>query len=92
MPWVDKIVATMTELKSSNWIAQETRSQAANGNKLEICNFQDTTTCLLLYQILMISVVHSATTTNSPKTNGTTKYFDFLFFLINLCTYNNKIK
>ena len=73
MPWVDKIVATMTELKSSNWIAQETRSQAANGNKLENWNLQDLATCLLHYQNLMTSVEHNATIANSPKTNGTTK-------------------
>ena len=61
------------EMKSSNWIAQETRSQAANGNKLEICNLQDQATCLLHFQNLMISVELSATTTNSPKTIWTTK-------------------
>jgi len=57
MPWVDKIVATMTELKSSNWIAQETRSQAANGNQLEICNLQEEATWLLHFQNLMIFAI-----------------------------------
>ena len=57
MPWVDKIVATMTELKSSNWIAQETRSQAANGKKLEICKFQDMTMYQFLSQNLMNYVI-----------------------------------
>ena len=71
MPWVDGMVPS--EMKSSNWIAQETRSQAANGNKLEICNLQDQTTWLLHYQNLMMSVKCSATTTKSPKTDGTTK-------------------
>ena len=55
MLWVDKMKTTIPELKSSNWIAQETRSQAANGNKLEICNFQDLIMCLLQYQKLMKS-------------------------------------
>ena len=91
MPWVEKMKTTITEMKSSNWIAQETRSQAANGNKLEICNLQDQTTCLLHFRNLMISVEHSAATTNSPKTIGPTKkHFDFLFFLIILCTNKNK--
>ena len=44
------------ELKSSNWIAQETRSQAAVGKKLEICNLQDQATWHLLCQKLMIFV------------------------------------
>merc|ERR1719445_2215159 len=57
MPWVEMIVAVMTEMKSSNWIAQETRSQAANGKKLEICNLRDTTTCQFLFQNLMISAI-----------------------------------
>ena len=83
MPWVDKMKTGITEMKSSNWIAQETRSQAANGNKLEICNFQDQNTWLLHYQNLLMSVKCSATLTNPPKTNGTTKII-FLFFLINL--------
>ena len=66
MPWVDGMVPS--EMKSSNWIAQETRSQAANGNKLEICNLQEKATCLLYYQNLMTSVEYSATTTtNSPN-------------------------
>ena len=60
MPWVDGMVLS-TEMKSFNWIAQETRSQAANGNKLEICKFQDIATCLLHYQNLMISVECRAT-------------------------------
>ena len=78
MPWV--VCRLITEMKSSDWIARETRSQAANGNKLEICNSQDTTTCLLHYQNLMISVETNATTTNFPKTNGITKkYFDLIF-------------
>ena len=63
MPWVDLMKTTIPEMKSSNWIAQETRSQAANGKKLEICNLQDLGMCLLHYQILMTSVEHSATTT-----------------------------
>ena len=87
MPWVDKIVATMTELKSSNWIAQETRSQAANGNKLEICNLQDLTTCLLHYQNRMISVEHSAATKNSPKSNGATKKNTLISFLFDQSLY-----
>ena len=57
MPWVEKMKTTMTELKSSNWIAQETRSQAANGNQLEIWNLQDMTTCQFLFQNLMISAI-----------------------------------
>ena len=74
MPWVDMIMIVMVlQMKSSNWIAQETRSQAANGNKLEICNLQEMPTCLLQYQNLMMSVKCSATTTKSPKTNGVTK-------------------
>ena len=75
MPWVDENPAVITEMKSSNLIAWETRSQAANGNKLEICNLQDQPTCLLHYQNLMMSVEHSATrtTTKCSKTNGTTK-------------------
>ena len=73
MPWVDGIKTSIAEMKSSNWIAQETRSQAANGNKLETCNLQDQATWLLRYRNLMISVKHSATTPNSPKTDGTTK-------------------
>ena len=77
MPWVDQMVLS-PEMKSSNWIAQETRSQAANGNKLEICNLQDQAMWQLHYQNPMISVECSATSTNSPKTNGTTK-FSFLF-------------
>ena len=51
MPWVDMIMIVMVlQMKSSNWIAQETRSQAANGKKLEICNFQDLSMCLLRCQ------------------------------------------
>ena len=86
MPWVEleqMNLMNFTEMKSSNLIAQETRSQAANGNKLGICNLQERATCLLHYQNLMMSVEYSATrtTTNSPKTNGTTKiYCDLLFF------------
>ena len=77
MPWVEEM-AGMKEMKYFNWIAQENRSQAANGNKLEICNLRDLSTCLLHCQNLMISVERSATTTNFPKTNGTTKeHFDF---------------
>ena len=79
---------TIAAMKSSNWIAQETRSQAANGNKLEICNFQDQTTWLLHYQNLLMSVKCSATTTNFPKPNGATKII--LIFLINFCTYKKK--
>ena len=71
MPWVERMKTTITKMKSSNWIAQETRSQAANGNKLEICNLQEMPTCLLHYQNLMMSVKCSATLTNPPKTNGT---------------------
>ena len=67
MPWVEEINATIAELKSSNWIAQESRSQAANGKKLEICNLQDGATWLLHYQNGMISVELSATTTDSPN-------------------------
>ena len=79
MPWVDGMV--LKELKSANWIAQGTRSQAANGNKLEICKLQDWVTCLLHYKKLMTSVETSApTTTNSPKTNGATKKMIFLSF------------
>ena len=55
MPSVDGTVIT-TEMKSSNWIAPETRSKAVNGNKLEICNLKDLTLCLWHYQNLMISV------------------------------------
>ena len=55
MPSVDGTVI-ITETKSSNWIAPETRSKAADGNKLEICNLNDLTLCLLHYQNLMISV------------------------------------
>ena len=81
MPWVEKIKTAIPEMKSSNWIAQETRSQAAVGKKLEICNLQDLSTCLLHYQKLMTSVETSApTTTNSPKTNGATKKMIFLSF------------
>ena len=79
MPWVDRITTIMTELKSSNLIAQETRSQAAVGKKLEICNLEDSNTCLLHYQNRMISVEHSATTNNSPKSNGATKNTLILF-------------
>merc|ERR1719445_1266359 len=57
MPWVEMIVAVMTEMKSSNWIAQETRSQAANGKKLEICNLREKATCRLHYQNLMMYAV-----------------------------------
>ena len=60
MPWVERMVI-MKIMKSSNWIAQETRSKAANGNKLEICNLKDLTTCLLQSQNLMISVKCRAT-------------------------------
>ena len=74
------MITTMKEMKSFNWIAQETRSQAANGNKLKICNFQDHTTCLLHYQILMTFVEHSATTTNSPKTKNNKKFLIFFSF------------
>ena len=56
MPWVDGMVAII-EMKSSNWIAPEARSQAANGNKLEICKLPELDTCLLHYQNLMISVI-----------------------------------
>ena len=56
MPWVDGMKTGNPEMKSFNWIAQETRSQAANGNKLEICNLQDLATCLLHYLNLMIPV------------------------------------
>ena len=73
MPWVEVMKTGIAEMKSSNLIAQETRSQAANGNKLEICNLQETVKCLLHYQNLMMSVKCSATTTKSPKTDGTTK-------------------
>ena len=72
MPWVDMMVQN-AEMKSSNWIAQNTRSQAANGKKLEICNLQDFAKCLSHYQNHMISVEHNATKTNFPKTNGTSK-------------------
>ena len=89
MPWVERMKTTMKELKSSNWIAQETRSQAANGNKLEICNLQDVATCLLHFQNLMISVEHSAKTTKSPQTNRTTKniLILFSFWSISVHTY-----
>ena len=82
MPWVE-MIGRIAEMKYSSWIAQETRSQAANGNKLEICNWQNIPTCLLHYQNHMISVEHSAPTTNSPTTNGTAKkkHFDFLSFV-----------
>ena len=60
MPWVALMVLSI-ELKSSNWIAQETRSQAAVGKKLGICNLQELGTCLLHYQNLMISVECRAT-------------------------------
>ena len=81
MPWVDQMKTVMKEVKSSNWIAQETRSQAAIGTKLEICKLQEDITCLLHYQNRMMSVEHSAATKNSPKSNGATKkYFDFFSF------------
>ena len=57
MPWVEEIKTKMKELKSSNWIAQESRSQAANGNKLEICNLQDGTTWQLHYHNLLMHVI-----------------------------------
>ena len=57
MPSVDRMKTTIAEVKSSNWIAQETRSQAANGNQLEIWNLQDMTTCQFLFQNLMISAI-----------------------------------
>ena len=81
MPWVERMKTSMEEMKASSWTAQETRSQAANGNKLENWNLQDLATCLLHYQNLMnmTSVEHSATTTKSPKTNGTTKNILILF-------------
>ena len=81
MPWVDqmKVVGTITEMKSFNWIAQETRSQAAIGKKLEICNLQDIAMCLLHFQNLMISVEHSATTTKSPKPMEQQKNISILF-------------
>ena len=72
--------------QSSNWIAQETRSQAAVGKKLEICNLQEVATYLLHYQKLMTSVEHSATTTNSPKILDQHKSI-LIFFSINFCTY-----
>ena len=56
MPWVDMMVQN-AEMKSSNWIAQNTRSQAANGKKLEICNLQDMATLQLHYHNLLISVI-----------------------------------
>ena len=61
MLWVDTIVV-VAELKFSKWIAKETRSQAAIGKKLEICNLQDIAMCLLHFQNLMISVECSAST------------------------------
>ena len=56
MPLVD-IIGRITEMKSSNWIAQESRSQAANGKKLEICNLQDMATLQLHYHNLLMSVI-----------------------------------
>ena len=56
MPWVEGMVK-FTEMKSSNWIAQESRSQAANGKKLEICNLQDMATLQLHYHNLLMSVI-----------------------------------
>ena len=79
MPWVEKMKTGITEMKSSNLIAQESRYQAANGNKSEICNRQEQATWLLHYQNLMISVKHNATTTNFPKPNGATKNILILF-------------
>ena len=80
MPWVD-IVILITEMMSSNCIAQDTRSQAANGKNWEIWNLQDLATCLLHCQNLMKYVEHSDTSTNSPTTTGTTKkHFDFFLF------------
>ena len=55
MPWV-ALMVLITEMKSSNLIAQEARSQAANGNKLEVCKWQDQATWHLLCQKLMIFV------------------------------------
>ena len=71
MPWLDglKGIAEIAEMRSFNWIAQEAKTKPANGKKLETCNLLDMGTCLLHYQNLMMSVEHSATTTNSPKTN-----------------------
>ena len=75
MPWLDglKGIAEIAEMRSFNWIAQEAKTKPANGKKLETYNILDMGRCLLHYQNLMMSVGHSATTTNSPKTNGTTK-------------------
>ena len=57
MPWVEELNTPIKEMKSSNWIAQETRSQAANGNKLEICNLQDLSMFQFLSQNLMKSAI-----------------------------------
>ena len=35
MPWVDMLMVVLLEMKSSNWFAQETRSQAASGKEKE---------------------------------------------------------
>merc|ERR1712062_698886 len=67
--------------KSSNWIAQETRSQAANGKKLEICNLQDIAMCLLHFQNLMISVECSASTTKQTLQKA------FPFFFLVFCNF-----
>ena len=88
MPWLDglKGIAEIAEMRSFNWIAQEAKTKPANGKKLETCKILDMGTCLLHYQNLMMSVEHSATTTNSPKTNGTTKS-DFILFCFNFFLY-----
>ena len=55
MPWVEGLEGIITDQKSSNWSAQETRSKAANGKKWRRnWKFQEVNMCHFLSQNLMI--------------------------------------
>merc|ERR1712049_96259 len=56
MPWVD--IAVVPGLKSTNWIALETRFKAANGKKcLRNWNLEDLFMCHCPFRSLMISAI-----------------------------------
>merc|ERR1711860_439487 len=71
MPWVDLMV--IPGLKSSIWIALETRFKAANGKKcLRSWKLEDLSMCHCLFRSLMTSAIEQ-----QKK-----KYFDFKILLI----------
>ena len=80
MPWVDMMVVD-TDQKSSNWIAQETGFNGANGKKwMRNWKLEEIFMCHCFFRNLMTSAIEL-----KKK-----RYFDFKTLLNNFKFLNNK--